>query len=290
MRFTRRRFSILAAFIPWAGFAGAAAPQRGVFWRAKFQSHQLILFGYVRIRADYLPDIVADGKRLIQKTKSVLMDMNPGIIFASEEFDNKDLKPVFTALPKSYQDDLRAVLATSPAKNAIEKLTGFEAAILLIGEGQQGFGPDAPSVGLVLTQYGLSLKRDIKTLASDDEVKALRKPLDAATVNSVDPSAVTFLLDLRRRVGPIGGHFDELYKARNGDEIARLGEEIAARGVLTPSDFLDAERLRTLFIERLARQPAGANAFVILPIGLLSGQHGILNELRSRGAEVTPIA
>jgi hypothetical protein len=35
--------------------------------------------------------------------------------------------------------------------------------------------------------------------------------------------------------------------------------------------------------------PAGPNAFIILPIGLLNGPHSILVDLRSRGAEVSAI-
>jgi hypothetical protein len=35
--------------------------------------------------------------------------------------------------------------------------------------------------------------------------------------------------------------------------------------------------------------PAGTNAFIILPIGLLNGPHSILVDLRSRGAEVSAI-
>ena len=107
--------------------------------------------------------------------------------------------------------------------------------------------------------------------------------------NSVGPASIAYLLDLRRRIGPIGEYLDELYKVGKSAEIASLGEEIAAKGIFTPTDFMDADRLRALFVERIANMPAGTNAFAILPIGLLGGSYSILPELRIRGAEVTAI-
>ena len=117
----------------------------------------------------------------------------------------------------------------------------------------------------------------------------MQKPPTLEKVNSVGPDAITYLLDLRRRIGCIGAYVDELYKARKSAEIASLGEEIAAKGNFTPTEFMDADRLRALSVERIANLPAGTNAFVILPIGLLSGPYSFLAELRSHGAEVTAI-
>ncbi|WP_245433379.1 hypothetical protein [Rhizobium sp. L43] len=58
---------------------------------------------------------------------------------------------------------------------------------------------------------------------------------------------------------------------------------------MTPTDLIDADKLRALLIERIANLPAGTNAFIILPIGLLNGPHSIVGDLRSRGAEVAAI-
>ncbi|WP_245495464.1 hypothetical protein [Rhizobium ruizarguesonis] len=129
----------------------------------------------------------------------------------------------------------------------------------------------------------------MKTLVADGEMQAMQKPLTLETVNSVGPDSITYLLELRRRIGPIGARFDELYKARKSAEIASLGEEITTRGIITPTDLIDAEKLRALLIERIVNLPAGTNAFIILPIGLLNGPHSILVDLRSHGAEVTAI-
>ncbi|MGO8656556.1 hypothetical protein ACC771_13010, partial [Rhizobium ruizarguesonis] len=102
--------------------------------------------------------------------------------------------------------------------------------------GQHAIGPDAPSIGLALAKYGVSIGRDVKTLAADGEMQAMQKPLTLETVNSVGPASITYLLELRHRIGPIGAHFDERYKARKSAEIARLGEEITAKGIVTPTD------------------------------------------------------
>jgi len=289
MRINRRQFAGLMAVLSLPGMARAANEESSIFWRAKFPSQDLVLFGYVRVRADFFPEITAEGKRLIDHSKMVMIDMNPSLTLSTTKFKNSDLKPVFPSLAKPYQDELRTILSTSPARNASERLSGFEASLLLLGEGQHFFGPDAPSIGLELANYGVSIGRAVKTLASDGEMQSMQKPLTLEIVNTVGPASITYLLDLRRRIGPIGGYFDELYKARKSAEIASLGEQITAKGVFTPTDFMDADRLRALFVERIANLPSGTNAFVILPIGLLSGFYSILAELRSRGAEVTAI-
>lgn len=267
----------------------AADEENAVFWRAKSPANDHVLFGYVRIRAYTFPDIVADGKRMVDQSKTVLIDVNPSLTLSTTKFKNRDIKPVFAALTPSDQDELKTILSTSPAKGAIEKLSGFEASLLLIGEGQHVFGPDTPSIGLALANYGVSIGRDVKTLAADGEMRTLQRPLTLETVNSVGPDSISYLLDLRRRIGPIGAYFDELYEARKSAEIAGLGEEITAKGIVTPTDLIDADRLCALLIERIANLPAGTNAFIILPIGLLSGPYSILDELRSRGSEVSAI-
>ncbi|MBY5879566.1 hypothetical protein ACC807_22640 [Rhizobium ruizarguesonis] len=289
MHITRRQFAALAAVVFLPGMPRAADEETALFWRAKSPANDHVLFGYVRIRADSFPDIVAEGKRLVDQSKTVLIDVNPGLTLSTAKFKNSDIKPVFAGLTPSDQDEFKTIFSTSPAKGAIEKLSGFEASLLLIGEGQHAFGPDAPSIGLALAKYGVSIGRDVKTLAADGEMQAMQKPLTLETVNSVGPASITYLLELRHRIGPIGAHFDELYKSRKSAEIARLGEEITARGIVTPTDLIDADKLRALLIERIANLPAGTNAFIILPIGLLNGPHSILGDLRSRGGEVTAI-
>lgn len=289
MRINRRQFAALMVVLSLPEMSRAANGKSSLFWRAKFPSQDIVLFGYVRVRADFFPDIMVEGKRLIDQSKLVLIDMNPSLTLSTTKFKNSDLRPVFPRLPQPNQEELKTILSTSQAGNAIERLSGFEVGLLLIGEGQHSFTPDAPSIGLELANYGVSIGRAVKTLGSDGEMQSMQKPLTLEIINSVGPASIAYLLDLRRRIGPIGGYLDELYKAGKSAEVASLGEEIAAKGIFTPTDFMDADRLRALFVERIANMPAGTNAFAILPIGLLSGSYSILPELRIRGAEVTAI-
>ncbi len=147
-------------------------------------------------------------------------------------------------------------------------LSGFEVGLLLIGEGQHSFTPDAPSIGLELANYGVSIGRAVKTLASDGEMQSIQKPLTLEIINSVGPASIAYLLDLRRRW--ISRQTLQGWEERRGCQPWR---EIAAKGIFTPTDFMDADRLRALFVERIANRPAGTNAFAILPIGLLSGSY-----------------
>jgi len=297
MPLTRRQFAAFAAALSVPGLGRSQnAPvdtpidtKEGVFWHVKFRSHELVLFGYVRIRASVVADMAEEGKRLVDKTETVLVDMNPGLVLPTVKFKNTDIKPVYPGLVQPYQNEFKVVLGRSPAKATLEKISAFEAALLLSGEGQQGFTQQDPSIGLVLANYGVSLGRAVKTLLTDDEMRGLYKPPDLQTINSVNPGAIVYLLDLRRSVGPLGAYLDNLYKARKGEEIARVSAEIMAKGVLTPSDFIDVKSANDLLVERLTNLPAGTNAFVILPIGLLAGGFSILGDLQSHGAEVTAI-
>ncbi|MDK4732171.1 hypothetical protein [Rhizobium sp. CNPSo 3490] len=48
---------------------------------------------------------------------------------------------------------------------------------------------------------------DVKTLAADSAISG-----HAEIHDPVDAAAITYLLDLHRRIGPICAYFDELYK------------------------------------------------------------------------------
>ncbi|WP_245289923.1 hypothetical protein [Neorhizobium galegae] len=294
MSLTRRQFAALSLSLCFASLspfrdAQAAEYDNALFWRARFASSEAVLFGYVRSRGDAFPDVVADGKKFIDETSSFLVDVDPGIKFTTTTFDNDDLKPIFLELAKADQEELATIFAGSKSIRSFSKLTALELNILLMGEGQQGFRPDAPSLGHTLFMYAQSLKRPMATLISQDEVKALSKPLTLESANAVGSESVVYLLNLRRRVGPIGAHFDRLYGTRESGEIAKLGEEMASKGVFDLREFIDTGIMRSLLIERLSTLSVGTDAFVTLPIGLLSGPDSICDALRSRGAEVTAI-
>ncbi|MGO8142392.1 hypothetical protein AB9F42_06075 [Rhizobium leguminosarum] len=72
MHITRRQFAALAAVVFLPGIPRAADEETALFWRAKSPANDHVLFGCVRIRADSFPDIVAEGKRLVDQSKTVL--------------------------------------------------------------------------------------------------------------------------------------------------------------------------------------------------------------------------
>lgn len=293
MPLTRRQFAALAGMLcmPGIGRAQNTPPDdgKGVFWRAKFVTHEAVLFGYARIRASFVPEMTEEGKRLVDRADLVLVDMNPALTLPTVKFRNTDIKPVFPGLAQPYQDEFRTVLGRAFPKARLEAMSAFEAALLLSGEGQQGFAADDPSIGLALANDGVARGKAVKTLISDDEMLRIYKPPDLETINSVSPAAIVYLLDLRRSIGPLGAYLDTLYKARDGEKIARVSADVMGKGVLTPSDFLDVKAAGKLFVERLAELPAGTNAFATLPIGMLTGGFSILGDLRARGADVTAI-
>ncbi|NLS18567.1 TraB/GumN family protein [Rhizobium sp. P40RR-XXII] len=267
-----------------------AEPGHAVFWRAFFPNHEFVLFGYVRIRADLIPDIYSEGQTLISQSRAVLLDMSPNVKFSSVSFPRTQTEPVVNRLSPQAQAEFREVMKRLVPAEEIEGLPGFTASLMLSGEGQHSFSPTEPSIGFALAKYAAEAQRPLATLVSDQEVLSSGKQMTIEIFNAVGPSTVEYLLDLRRRLGPIGAYFEELYRSRESGEIARLAREMSENGVFTPTDFLDAQALRRMFIERLVAQPPGSNAFVTMPIGLLSGPISILDELRAHGATVTAVS
>ncbi|MBB4010429.1 hypothetical protein [Allorhizobium taibaishanense] len=290
MKIGRRIFLAGSAVSIMAPGIRAAEPENAVFWRAVFPNHDLALFGYVRIRADLVPDIYSQGKTLVSQSSALLLDMSPDVKMPTVNIERNQTEPVLNKLSPSTQPEFREVMKTLVPEGEIARLAGFTASIFLCGEGQHPFTPQEPSIGFALVKYAQEAGRPMTTLASDQEVVSLSKPITTEKFNAVGPSTIEYLLQLRRRIGPIGAHFDELYRTRQSAEIARLAQEMTNNGVLSPTNFLDPQPLRKLLIDRLANQASGTNAFVTMPRGLLSGPMSILDELRSRGATVSAMA
>ncbi len=92
---------------------------------------------YVQIAASVVPDIVRDGKRLIEETKRVVVDI-PYLELPSSEVMHKDLAPVMKRLSRPVAEELRSVLGGFPSLNLgvpVEGLSGGEVSTLLMGEG-----------------------------------------------------------------------------------------------------------------------------------------------------------
>jgi hypothetical protein len=288
MTLTRRQFALVAATVFLPKISYATSSDNALFWHVKFPTYELILFGYARIAASFVPEVVVQGKQLIDKTQALILDMNADVTLSSIDFDRNQVAKVFPSLSSSQQKDLQVMASSRVPDKLLEKLSGFEMAALLLSEGQHAIGPSEPSIGEELINDSTTLNRPMTKLLDDNEVRSMERPLTLERVKSFGASHVSFLLDLRRRVGPIGAHLDELYKARRCAELQTLTEEIAARGIMMPPD-IDQDQLRLLVVERLARLHNGTNAFTMLPIGILGGRYNILEDLKARGAEIIPI-
>ena len=288
MPLTRRQFTCLTATLLLPEISHAANADNAIFWRVKFPTYELMLFGYARVAASFVPEILAEGKGLIDKTQAIILDMSADVALSSIDFDRAQVEAVFPTLSPSQRKEMQLITSATLSENLLERLSGFEMAGLLLSEGQHAIGPSAPGIGEEFINYGAALKRPITKLLDDSEIRSAEKPITLQKVKSFGSSHVVFLLDLRRRVGPIGAHLDELYKARKLAELRTLTDEIEARGITMPPE-IDHNRLRLVIAERLVRLNNGTNAFTMLPVGLTGGRYSILEDLRARGAEVIAV-
>src|SRR5262249_32669764 len=86
-------------------------------------------------------------------------------------------------------------------------------------------------------------------LLEASDVEHLRKPIDFARINqSVDGTTIEFLLDARRRVGPIGAYCERLYRERRGEELERFAKSMSDHGVPESQTYLDAEAAREMVL------------------------------------------
>ena len=294
MPIDQRRFLALAATTALAcNFkARAAETQPALFWRVTIGSSSAILYGYERVAASVVPDVVKDGDRFIDETKSLILDLSPVVKFPAIEIDRKITVPLSNTISKQTLTDLRDAFGKTPqVASMTDLLSGLEITSLLMGEGQT---PSPATAGGVIAQHGRALDRPVALLISDAEAQGLWNPPDIAALNrSIDEDKVRYLLDLRKQVGPIGAHLEKLYLARQSEEINRFTADIRQHGIVSPSSFLSEERMRALLLDRLVAALAAQDAvaaFALLPLGLLTGADGLVAKLRAGGHAVTVLA
>lgn len=294
MQIDRRQLLALASVtaVGWNFKAFAAEDQPALFWRVNVGKNSAILYGYERVAASVAPDVVKDGDRFIDDTKSMILDLSPVVKFPPIQVERNNTTPFSNAVSKETLVELRDAFAKIPPIAAMtDLLSGFEITSLLMGEGQT---PSPASVGGVIAEHGRALNRPVALLVSDAEAQGLWNPPDIAALNkSIDEAKVRYLLDLRKQVGPIGAHLEKLYVARQGEEINRFTAEIRKHGIVSPSSFLTEDRMRALLLDRLVTALSASDAvaaFALLPLGLLTGADGLLAKLRAGGNAVTALA
>jgi len=293
MPLTRRHFiGTAASAAALACQCVEAQEEHALFWRIEVpDGGRGVAFGYTRVAAAVVPEVVKDGVRLMEGAKRVVLDMN-NTRFPAMKID-PNLPSLWPKLDPARAEQVRSILTSMHVPPAqLENLPGFFTASLLYAEGQAN---PVPSVGGVIVDQAKALGRPMTVLLEASDVEHLRKPVDFARINqSVDATTIEFLLDARRRVGPIGAYCERLYRERKGEELERFAKSMSDHGVPESQTYLDAEAAREMMLARLpaalqSKQPDDL-AFCLLPIGILSGPKSILTALRDQGAHTTPLA
>ncbi|MBV8745436.1 MAG: hypothetical protein JO134_10395 [Xanthobacteraceae bacterium] len=297
MQLTRRRalgLALAASFAPglraWA--AGQVSDDRAVFWEFGSGASASTIFGYDRIAASLVLDIVDDGTKRATAAKRVIQDFPARVVLPAIKID-PSLQPIVDRLDAKAAAAFRGVVQQSFAQLAptIDKMPGVEASMLLMAEGQT---PPNPSVGGTIVDVALKVGRPSTVLISDTELRGMAlSPNLTALDKRIGQDTITYLLDLRAKGGPIGRQFEQLYAARRGGDIHSLSAELIKRGVFVPAQMLNGDAIKYLLGSRLEaalKTDAAASAFVLMPLDALVGNDGIIAALRKGGNSVTATA
>jgi hypothetical protein len=290
---TDRRSFILLIAVTLGNTALAVAEQgQGLFWRVETRGRSAILFGYMRVPASLGPYIVSDGMRMIEQTQSIIRDFN-NIQCPTINYKTDMLPPLLPRLSPAVADEVRRALAAFQIPQPqLERENGYTVVTLLLGEGSVG-GAKVPSVGGVIFDRATVLRRPLTTLLADDDIRKLAcNSLDdmVAVNNHIDEKLITPILDLRRRVGPIGAYVQRLYVGRKTDELALYFKYMADHGIKLHANYDPETVIELLFTRLSACLPSVPNPFVLLPVETLIGPGGILERFHQQGADVSVLA
>ncbi|NTJ61956.1 hypothetical protein G6M50_11650 [Agrobacterium rhizogenes] len=286
MHLTRRQFAILAcALTVPAGRGAAASEDNAVFWQANLADRSIAIFGYERISAALVSDIVRDGERISDQASSVYTDIGPNAPHLKYSTNIKQVPPVLPDLTPADADDLRRIIPAA-AGSPVERLPGYVVALLLMGEGQHSW---APSVEGVIMDHVRSGGKQISPLISDTDLMSIWSPPDTFTLKAVGAHQISYLLEKRRQLGPIGGYMETLYRQRRVSEITQLREEIAKEGVVSPLGSLAGPQFKALLLKQVLKIDSTKN-FLLLPLAVLLGNDGILELMKSNGFQITALA
>lgn len=278
--------------------AVASMFENALFWQVTPPGRRgAVMFGYVRIAARVVPDIVRDGEALAAASQRIVTDMPPRVVFPAINLNGA--RPILPALSPRLAGRLRKLFAAALPAAAIDRMSALEVNMLLMAEGQHNQnglpgsgGRSLPSAGGTIVDYARSLGRPVDQLLSDADVRSAYRPLDLATWSSIaGADSIACLLDLRDRVGPVGGYLEEQYRRRNVEEIMRITANLHRHGVFDAARVMQTGRLRELLLERalgMLTQQADELRFMLFPLGILAGRSGLLAAFASKGAVVAP--
>jgi hypothetical protein len=283
MLLTRRQFTVLAcALAVPAGQRAEASEDNTLFWQATRAGQSMAIFGYERINAALVPDIISDGDRRSDQASSIYIDLGSNSAQIKYSTNLKQVPPVLPDLSQMDADDLRRIMPTV-AGTPVESLPGYIVGLLLMGEGQH---PLVPSVDSMITDHVRFSGKPVSSLMSDEDLKSIWSPPDARALKSVGAHQISYLLKRRRQLGPIGGYMETLYTQRRAPEITQLRNEIAKEGVVNPLGPLAGPQFKALLLERVLKIDSETN-FLLLPLAILLGDDGILQLMKSSGFQIT---
>jgi hypothetical protein len=292
MQTNRRSFISLMAVMLGRPSLALAEQNQGLFWRVETRGRSAVLFGYMRLPASLGLYIVDDGIRMIEQTQSVIRDYD-NIQCPTITYRVDTLSPLLPRLSAAVADEVRRTAAGYLPEPQIERESGNTIVMVLLGEGSAAAPAPIPSVGGVIFDRATAFHRPLTTLVADDEIRKLFciKLDDVVAVNSqVDEKMITSILDLRRRVGPIGAYVQGLYVGRKTDELALYFKYMADHEISLRSPFKIEPLVELLFTRLSAQLSSAPNPFVFLPVETLIGAGGILERFRQQGADVSILA
>ena len=270
----------------------ASDDQIALYWTVSPPGRQsAVLFGYDRVAAAVTPEIINDGISLVDGCQRVVLDMPENVKFPAVDLDRDQIKPILQVVAPPTAERLRKLLASSQVASLADKLSGIEAMMLLAGEGHHNADI---TVGGTIVDHARAKQKPIDRLLSEADIQSAWQPPDLATLNGgIGDESISYLLDLRGRVGPIGSYLEQLYRQRRGQEIERFTADMKRHGVFSSSQFHQSDRLRNLAFERafdLMTKQADERRFMLFPLGILTGTSGFLAALKAKGATVVPRA
>ena len=250
------------------------------------------IFGYARIAASLVSDIVDEGTKRAAAARRVIQDFPPSVRLPPMKID-PSLPPIVGKLDAKTADAFRGIVQQSFAQlvPTIGKMPGIEATMLLMAEGQT---PPNPTVGGTIAEHALHQGRPSTILISDAELRGMVLPPNWTVLDKrIGQDTIAYMLDLRAKGGPIGRQFEQLYAARRGGEIHSLAAGLSKRGAFSPAQALASDMIMAILagrVEAALKGEEAASAFVLLPLDALLGEGGIVAALRKRGNRVTAAA
>jgi hypothetical protein len=292
MSINRRSLLVAVGVLLLCRHARATDPETALFWNVAPPDRKgAVMFGYERLAPALAPDLVNDGDAFVDACARVVLDMPQNVRFPTVGVARPGVEPILQVVSPATADRLRIFLLGTPAASIVDRVSGLETTMLLMGEGQHAANF---TIAGTIVDYARGIGKPMDQLISEEEIRSAWQPPDLAALNSsIGEHQISYLLNLRNKIGPIGVHLEQLYRQRRGEEIARVTADMSSHGVISPSKFLQTDRVRSLMFDRALAaltQQADETRFMLVPLGMLTGASGMLAAFKAKGVTVAPLA